>query len=111
MALQEEPELLDPEIDTVFENELNFDSLVDSVSWQSPGEYYQGMPAATRAIVESTVRSNEQLRRELREDYFPRLLHSGTLKCWSKADPRYVEAIQRKRLYTGQVVAADGTLA
>jgi hypothetical protein len=30
---------------------------------------------------------------------------------WERANPQYIEALQRKKLYTGQVVASDGTLA
>jgi len=99
------------EVDESIENVLDFDSLVDETNWQPPGQYYQVMPTATRVAVESTVKSNEGLRQELRGRYLPELLNAGTLKCWSKANPRYIEMIQRKRLYAGQVVAADGTLA
>lgn len=99
------------EIDAAFDNELDFDSLVDATNWQQPGQYYQAMPKTTRSAVESTVESNDQLRQELREEYLPELLRVGTLKYWSKANPRYVEALQQKRLYAGRVAAADGTLA
>jgi hypothetical protein len=98
-------------IDEAFESALDFDSLVASTSWQPPGQYYQVMPKSIRSAVEITVGSNEQLRKELREEYLPAMLKSGTLKCWSKANPRYVELLQQKQLYAGHVAAADGTLA
>src|SRR6266498_3063269 len=98
-------------IDETFEQELDFDSLIDSTSWQPPSQYYQAMPKSTRIAVESIVGSNEQLRQELREEYLPTLLRDGTLKCWSKANPHYIEMLQQKQLYAGHVAAADGTLA
>jgi hypothetical protein len=111
ITYEDESVAVNTEIDEAIENELDFDNMVDSVNWQPPGQYYQAMPATTRAVVESAVKSNERLRQELREEYLPSLLQAGTLKCWSKANLRYVEALQRKRLYSGHVVAADGTLA
>lgn len=99
------------EIDDTFATALNFDSIVDPTNWRPPGEYYQTMPAAVRAAVSAVVESDEKLRQELRETYFPELLRVGTLQCWESAVPRYIETLQRKRLYTGQVVAADATLA
>ena len=103
----------DPEgkVDETFDSALDFDRIVDPANWQAPGDYYQTMPAAARAAVTTVVDSDQKLRQELRADWFPELLRTNTLRCWEKADPRYVEAIQRKRLYSGQVMAADATLA
>jgi hypothetical protein len=98
------------EVDETFDNSLDFASIVDPASWKPPGEYYQTMPAAARAAVSRVVESDGQVRRELREIFFPELVRAGKL-VWEKADPRYIELLQRKRLYTGEVVAADGTLA
>lgn len=99
-----------PEVDATFDSNLNFESIVDPASWKPPGEYYQTMPAAARAAINLVVESDGQVRRELREIYFPELARAGKL-LWESAKPEYIEALQRKRLYTGQVVAADGTLA
>ncbi|MFL6276003.1 MAG: hypothetical protein ACJ74G_12515 [Blastocatellia bacterium] len=98
------------EVDETFDNSLDFASIVDPASWKPPGEYYQTMPAAARAAVSRVVESDGRVRRELREVFFPELARAGKL-VWEKADPRYIELLQRKRLYTGEVVAADGTLA
>lgn len=99
------------EIDETFDNSLSFDSIVDPANWKAPGEYYQTMPAAARAAVSRVVESDGQVRRELREVFFPQLVRENTNFLWEKAVPRYIELLQRKRLYTGEVVAADGTLA
>jgi hypothetical protein len=97
-------------VDETFDSSLDFASIVDPANWKPPGEYYQTMPAAARAAVSRVVESDGQVRRELREIFFPDLVRGGRF-VWEKADPRYIELLQRKRLYTGQVVAADGTLA
>jgi len=99
-----------PEIDETFDSNLNFESIIDPACWKPPGEYYQTMPAAARAAINQVVESDGQVRRELREVFFPQLVQAGKLE-WEKANPQYIEALQRKRLYTGQVVAADGTIA
>jgi len=103
----------DPEgkVDEEFDNSLDFDQIVDPANWQAPGDYFQTMPAAARAAVTEVVDADEQLRRELRETWFPDLLKSNALLRWEKADPRLIEMIQRKRLFSGQVMAADATLA
>lgn len=113
MSLLGEQQIADiiGEIDDTFAEALNFENIVDPVNWQPPGEYYQAMPATTRTIVNKVVESDGQLRQELREEYFPELLRIGTLKLWEKANPRYISAIQQKKLYSGKVVAADGTIA
>lgn len=113
MNSPDQQEIIDTiaEIDDTFAEALDFGSIVNPANWQPPGEYYQSMPATTRAVVNTVVESDEQLRRELREEYFPELKRVGTLKLWEKANPRYVQAIQQKRLYSGQAVAADGTIA
>src|SRR6185503_7416372 len=99
-----------PEVDETFDNSMSFESIVDPANWKPPGEYYQTMPAAARAAINRVVESDGQVRRELREVFFPELVRAGKL-VWERADPRYIELLQRKRLYTGEVVAADGTLA
>ncbi|MFL6215828.1 MAG: hypothetical protein ACJ74J_18235 [Blastocatellia bacterium] len=99
------------EVDETFDNSLDFESLVDPTSWKPPGEYYQTMPAAARAAVSRVVESDGQVRRELREVYFPEFARAKGNFVWEKANPQYIELLQRKRLYAGQVVAADGTLA
>ena len=76
MITNDEEYSITPHIDETFENELDFDSLIDSTSWQPPGQYYQVMPKSTRSAVETTVGSNERLRQELREEYLPALLKS-----------------------------------
>ncbi len=99
------------EIDDAFASALDFESMVDPANWQEPGEYYRTMPLAARAAVTEVTAADERLRRELREVYFPELLREGTLICWEKANPMYIDTLQRKRLYSGRVLAADGTLA
>lgn len=113
MDVAVEEKTADPlgEFGDTFENAIDFNSIIDSANWQPPGEYYQTMPSAARAAVSAVVESDGQLRKELREVYFPQLERMGTLKLWEKANPRYIHALQEKRLYTGQVVAADATLA
>ena len=99
------------EIDETFDNSLSFESIVDPNNWKPPGEYYRTMPAAARAAVSRVVESDGQVRRELREVFFPQLVRENKNFLWEKAVPQYIELLQRKRLYTGEVVAADGTLA
>jgi hypothetical protein len=101
---------LESEVDETFDNNLDFGTIVDPASWKPPGEYYQTMPSAARAAVSRVVESDGQVRRELREVFFPELARAGKL-LWEKANPQYLELLQRKRLYAGEVVAADGTLA
>src|SRR5579859_7040995 len=107
MDTQDQPHLVDglPEVDEAFASSLDFERIVDPANWQPPGEYYQQMPAATRAVVSRVVDADEHLRQELRERYLPELLRNGTLKCWERANQNYIELLQRKRLYSGQVVA------
>lgn len=105
-------ELVDiEEIDATFDNALDFDAIVDPNNWQPPGEYYQTMPQNTRKVVGTVVESDEQLRQELREEYFPQLLRTGGIKLWENANSEYLELVQHKLLYPGKVVAADGTIA
>jgi hypothetical protein len=99
-----------PDGDDLFATDLDFAQIVDPSNWQTPGEYYQTMPAVTRRAVAKVVESDEQLRRELRNQYLPELLRQGTIHCWERANRRYIDLLQRKRLYSGQVVAADGTV-
>ena len=99
------------EVDETFDKNLSFESIVDPANWRPPGEYYQTMPSAARAAISQVVESDGQVRRELREVYFPEFVRAGGTFIWEKANPRYIELLQRKRLYTGEVVAADGTLA
>jgi hypothetical protein len=99
------------EVDETFDRTLDFNSIIDPAHWKPPGEYYQMMPAATRAAVNSVVESDEQLRQTLRAEVFPDLRRTGGLLEWKRADERYIESLQQKQLYTGKVVASDGTLA
>lgn len=99
------------EVDETFADALDFASIVDPANWQAPGEYYQTMPSTLRAAVSAVVESDEHLKQELRNEYMPEMLRAGSLRLWERANPRYIEALQRKKLYTGQVVASDGTLA
>jgi len=100
-----------PQVDEVFSNVVNFESIIDGNNWRNPGDYYRAMPANARTIVQKVVASDEVLRRELREVHFPDLVREGTLLDWKRANPDYIEMLKQKRLFTGQVVAADGTLA
>ncbi|MBZ0285242.1 MAG: hypothetical protein K8L97_31200 [Anaerolineae bacterium] len=100
-----------PEVDEAFAQTVDFDVIVDSSHWHDPGHYYQTMPTKTRNIIGRVVASDQQLRHELREIYFPELVQDGTLLDWKCADQRYIELLKQKRLFTGKVVAADGTLA
>jgi hypothetical protein len=56
------------------------------------------------------VESDTRLRDELRYIYLPELVRSGAIERWERADDRYIEALGHKKLYAGQVVAADGTV-
>src|SRR5947207_22261 len=98
------------EVDETFARALDFDRIIDPTNWQAPGDYYQTMPATTRTLVNRVVEEDERLRRELRA-MFPELVRKGSLLCWERAVPQYIETLQRKRLYSGQVVAADATLS
>jgi hypothetical protein len=99
------------EVDETFDDALDFDKIVAPASWQAPGDYYQAMPANTRTLVTQVVEEDSKLRRELRGSYFPELVRGGSLICWERANRQYIEKIQQKKLYSGQVVAADATLA
>src|SRR5689334_13812493 len=103
----QEPDISDStsEVDDTFATALDFDKIVDPANWRPPGEYYQTMPSAVRAAVSAVVESDERLRQELRNESLPALLKAGTIQCWGKAVPQYIETLQRKRLYTGQVFA------
>ena len=98
------------DIDESFDMALDFDQIVDPANWQTPGDYYQSMPAATRVLVTSVVRGDEELRRELRENWFPEMVRTGTI-LWEQANQKYIETLQLKRLYSGEVIAADATLS
>ncbi len=100
-----------PETDETFASTLDFDQIIDPANWQTPGDYYQTMPLTTRILVNRVVEEDERLRRELRDIYFPELVKAGSILCWERANRQYIETLQRKRLYSGQVVAADATLA
>jgi hypothetical protein len=98
------------DIDETFAEALDFRKSIEATSWKTPGEHYQNMPKLTRQLVNRVVESDERMRDELRKVYFPILTSEGILQL-RRSDPRYVEVLQRKRLYTGRVFAADGTLA
>lgn len=99
------------QIDEAFSSVVDFDHIVDRSNWHNPGDYYRSMPTKTRNIVQRVVASDDLLRNELRKVHFPDLVREGTLMAWSRANPDYVEMLKQKKLFTGQVVAADGTLA
>lgn len=98
-------------VDDLFAQLIDFDEIVEKGNWRDPGTYYQTMPKQTRNIVHRVVEADETLTRELREVYFPELVREGTLLDWKKSDDKYIEMLKQKLLFTGQVVAADGTLA
>ncbi len=98
-------------VDETFARVSDFESIIAPQNWRPPGEYYQVMPAETRRTVSAVVAADERLRKELRETYLPHLARIGTIKCWERADPKFMETLQRTMLYAGRVFAADGTLA
>ncbi|HYU74395.1 MAG TPA: hypothetical protein VEL31_17130 [Ktedonobacteraceae bacterium] len=98
-------------VDEAFARESDFESIIAPRNWRPPGEYYQMMPAKTRRTISTVVASDERLRKELRETYLPYLEQVGTIKCWEQANPQFIETLQRTMLYSGRVIAADGTLA
>lgn len=99
-----------PNVDETLAETIDFQQSLSSSNWLSPGEHYQRMPQVTRQEVDKVVRSDERLRAELRKNYFPRL---QATKGWElhQRDDHIVKQLQEKRLYTGRVFAADGTLA
>lgn len=99
------------EASEVIAETLDFDSVVDPANWQSPGEYYQSMPALTRAVIDQVTEDDRVIRRELRETVYPEFLRTGEIKCWERANPDYIKQLQQKRLYPGKVVCADATVA
>lgn len=98
-------------VDEAFARESDFESIIAPRNWRPPGEYYQVMPTKTRRTISTVVDSDERLRKELRGTYLPHLERTGTIKCWEKANPQFIETLQRTMLYSGRVFAADGTLA
>jgi len=98
-------------VDETFARTSDFESIIAPRNWRPPGEYYQVMPDETRKTISTVVASDERLRKELRETYLPHLEQAGTIKCWKKANPKFIETLQRTMLYSGRVFAADGTLA
>ncbi len=98
-------------VDEAFARGSDFESIIAPRNWRPPGEYYQVMPTETRRTISSVVSSDERLRKELRRVYLPALRRAGTILCWEKANPQFIETLQRTMLYAGRVVAADGTLA
>ena len=98
-------------VDATIADSDNFEAVIDPKNWRTPADYYRQMPLETRKAVSAVVMDDERLRNELRNIYLPELLQSGRIVVWERAMPEYIEAIQRKMLYTGRVVAADGTLA
>lgn len=99
------------EVEETFAANISFGNIISAANWQPPGEYYQTMPASARAAVSEVVESDERLRQELRHIYFPALKRQGTLKLWERANPRYLRALQERRIFSGQVFAADATVA
>jgi hypothetical protein len=99
------------DIDSTFAHACEFEQILDPSNWKEPAEYYRSMPIVTRHAVESVVASDRQLSQELRERCFPEMLANKTLLEWKQSDKEYIEALQRKRLYTGHVVAAYGSVS
>jgi hypothetical protein len=98
-------------IDETIADSDDFEKIIASENWRTPADYYRQMPLKTRQAVSRVVEDDARLRRELREVYLPELLRAGRIALWEQAMPEYIEAVQRKLLYTGRVAAADGTLA
>jgi len=86
-------------VDEAFARESDFESIIAPRNWRPPGEYYQVMPAETRRTISTVVASDERLRKELRETYLPHLEQAGTIRCWEKANPQFIETLQRTMLY------------
>jgi hypothetical protein len=99
------------EASEVMAETLNFDNIIDPANWQSPGDYYQNMPATSRAVINQVSEDDRVLKRELREEIYPELIKSGELKFWERANQNYIKQLQQKRLYPGKVVCADATVA
>jgi hypothetical protein len=89
----------------------NFADVIRAENWRAPADYYRTMPNETRATITAVVADDGRLRDELRNVYLPELVRNGRIALWERANPAYIEAIQRKALYTGNVAASDGTLA
>ncbi len=99
------------DIDSTFAHACEFEQILEPSNWKEPAEYYQAMPTVTRHAVESVVASDRQLSQELRERCLPEMLANKTLLDWKPSNQEYIEALQRKRLYTGHVVAAYGSVS
>lgn len=99
-----------PDVNEALAEKIDFQQSVASSSWLSPGEHYQRMPQVTRPEVDKVVKSDELMRDELRKHYFSRFKTSKTWELFQRSDST-VKQLQEKRLYTGKVFAADGTLA
>ena len=89
----------------------DFARVIAPENWRTPADYYRHMPTETRKAVSTVVADDGRLRSELRNTYLPDLVRSGGIVMWERANPEYIASIQRKMLYTGRVVASDGTLA
>jgi hypothetical protein len=87
---------------------LDFDSLIASDRWQEPGDYYRTLEVELRATAEAIVGGDVVLRADLRA-LLPDMKRDGAIIDWRRADQRLIELTQRKQLYAGKVVAADGT--
>ena len=87
--------------DIISEN-IDFETIVNTASWQSPGDYYQTMPARTRAVIDHVAEHDRNLKEELRNDVYPEFVRSGSIQIWERANQKYIEQIQQKRLYAGR---------
>jgi hypothetical protein len=90
---------------------IEFENIVNPASWQSPGDYYQTMPARTRAVIDHVAEHDRKLKEELRNTVYPEFVRSGDIQIWERANQEYIEQIQQKRLYSGKVMCADATVA
>jgi hypothetical protein len=99
-----------PNVDETLADTIDFQQCLSSSNWLSPGEHYQRMPLVTRQEVNKVVKADEYMRTELRKNYFPQLKAAKAWELWQR-DDRITKQLQEKRLYTGRVFAADGTLA
>jgi hypothetical protein len=99
-----------PSVDETIAETIDFQQSIDKANWKTPGEHYQLMPQVTRKKVDNIVQSDENMRAELRKNYFPKLQAAGSI-ILGQRDRQYVKLLQEKRLLPGRVFAADGTIA
>jgi len=99
------------EASEVISETMDFETIINPASWQSPGDYYQTMPARTRAVVDHVAEHDRRLKKQLREEVYPEFVRTGGIQLWESANQKYIEQLQQKRLYSGKVACADATVA